>query len=91
MVYLVLAVAFSAVAVVALPLLLPQSKLPPEPDKSPGPPKIAIKMFLGRVMSLVRPRRRFLGGLGRKHQINTLLNTYSIAYAEPIIEHVKSC
>ena len=47
-------VAFSVVAV-ALPLLLPQPKRPPEPDKSPGPPKLAIKIYLARVISLVRP------------------------------------
>ena len=36
-------------------LLLPLSKPPREPDKSPGPPKLAIKIYLARVISLVRP------------------------------------
>ena len=38
--------AFSVVAVVALPLLLPQPKPPPEADKSPGSPKLAIESYL---------------------------------------------
>ena len=54
-IYLILAVASSVVAVVALRLLLPQSKPPPELDKSPGSPKLAIKIYLARVISLVRP------------------------------------
>ena len=45
-IYLLLGVAFSVVAVVALPLLLPQPKPPPEADKSPGPPKLAVKSYL---------------------------------------------
>ena len=45
-IYLLLGVALSVVAVVALPLLLPQPKPPPEADKSPGPPKLAIKSYL---------------------------------------------
>ena len=32
-------------------------KPPPEPDKSPGPPKLAIKTYLARVVSLVLPPR----------------------------------
>ena len=43
MIYMLLGVAFSVVAVVALPLLLPPPKPPPEASKSPGPPKLAIK------------------------------------------------
>ena len=51
MIYLLLGVAFSVVAVVALPLLLPQPKPPPEAYKSPGPPKLAIKScMLGSYM-----------------------------------------
>ena len=38
-------VAFSVVAVVAVPLLLPQPKPRPEAYKSPGPPKLAIKGY----------------------------------------------
>ena len=54
-IYLVLAVALIVVKVVAKPLLLLQKKPPPERDKSPGPPKLAIKIYLARVISLVRP------------------------------------
>ena len=46
MIYLLLGVASSVVAVVALPLLLPQPKPPPEAYKSPGPPKLAIKSYM---------------------------------------------
>ena len=42
MVYLLLGVASVVVKVVAKPLLLLQKKPPPEADKSPGPPKLAI-------------------------------------------------
>ena len=38
-----------------LPLLLPQTKPPPEADKSPGPPKLAINSYLLGVICLVRP------------------------------------
>ena len=62
MIYLVLTVAVILVKVVAKPLLLLQKPLlllqkkpPPEPDKSPGPPKLAIKMYLARIISQVRP------------------------------------
>ena len=54
-IYMLLGVAFSVVAVVALPLLLPQPKRPPEADKSPGPPKLAIKIYLLGVICSVRP------------------------------------
>ena len=50
-IYLLLGVAFSVVAVVALPLLLPQPKPPPEADKSPGSPKLAMKSYLLRELS----------------------------------------
>ena len=45
-IYMLLGVAFSVVAVVALPLLLPPPKPPPEAYKSPGPPKLAIKSYM---------------------------------------------
>ena len=47
-IYLLPGVAFSVVAAVALPLLLPQPKPSPEADKSPGSPKLAIKSYLLR-------------------------------------------
>ena len=48
MIYLLLRVASSVVAVVALPLLLPQSRRPASANKSPGPPKLAfIVCFVG--------------------------------------------
>ena len=46
MIYLLLGVALVVVKVVAEPLLLLQKKLPPEGDKAPGPPKLAIKSYL---------------------------------------------
>ena len=55
MIYLVLGVAWAVVKVVARALLLLQKKRPPERDKSPGPPKPAIKIYLVGVISLVRP------------------------------------
>ena len=60
--------AFSVVAVVALPPLLPQSKPPPERDKSPGPPKLAITNYLARVISLVRPPTKSFARLEHKKQ-----------------------
>ena len=57
-IYVLLGVAFSVVAVVALPLLLPQPKPPPEADKSPGPPQLAItvkKLSAWELSCLVRP------------------------------------
>ena len=72
MIYLILAVAFSVVAVVASPLLLPQLKPSPEPDKSAGKPTLAIKMYLARVIPLARPP--IVGGPlkdhpGRRHDV----------------------
>ena len=55
MIYLLLAVALIVAKIVALPLLLLQKKPPPEPDKPPGPPKLAIEIYLARIISLVRP------------------------------------
>ena len=46
MIYLLLGVACSVVAAMALPLLLPQPKPPPDADQSPGPSKLAIKSYL---------------------------------------------
>ena len=61
MIYLLLWVASSVVAVVDLPLLLPQPKPPPEADKSPGPPQLAItvkKLSAWELSCLVRPPRK---------------------------------
>ena len=44
--YLLLGVALAVVKVVAKPPLILQNKPPPEADKSPGPPKLAIKSYL---------------------------------------------
>ena len=46
MIYLLLGVALVVVKVVAKPLLLLQKKPPPEADKSPGSPTLAIKSNL---------------------------------------------
>ena len=46
MIYMLLGMALWVVKVVAKPLLLLQKKPPPEPYKSPGPPKLAIKNCL---------------------------------------------
>ena len=54
-IYLLSGVAFSVVAVAALPLLLPQPKPPSEADKSPAPPKLAIRSYLLGVICSVRP------------------------------------
>ena len=43
------------VKVAAKPLVLLQEKPPPERGKSPGPPRLAIKNYLARVISLFRP------------------------------------
>ena len=56
-IYLLLEVAFFVVAVVALPRLCTTAEATPEADKSPGPPKLAIKTHLVGVTSLVRPLR----------------------------------
>ena len=45
---MLLVVALGLVAVVALPLLLPHPKPPPEAYKSPGPPKLAITSYVLR-------------------------------------------
>ena len=58
MIYLLLGVASVVVKVVAKPLLLLQKKPPPEADKSPGPPKLAItvkKLSAWELSCLVRP------------------------------------
>ena len=51
-IYLIPGVAFSVQAAVALPLLLAHTKRPPEPNRSPGPPKLDIKFYLARVTCL---------------------------------------
>ena len=60
MIYLLLGVASSVVAVVALPLPLPQPERPPEAAKSPGPPKLPIRIHLARAIWLVRQDTFFL-------------------------------
>ena len=54
-IYLVLGVAFSVLAVVAKPLPLSQPKRRPERDGSSGPPTLAIRIYLVGVILLVRP------------------------------------
>ena len=49
-IYMLLGLALVVVKVVAKPLLLLQKKPPPEADKSPGPPKLAIKTYMLGIM-----------------------------------------
>ena len=51
MIYMLLGLALGVVKAVAKPLLLLQKKPPPEADKSPGSPKLAIKNNLLRELS----------------------------------------
>ena len=51
MIYVLLVVGLVVVKVMAKPLLLLQKKPPPEADKSPGSPKLAIKSYLLRELS----------------------------------------
>ena len=59
-IYMLLGVTFCVVKVVAKPLLLLQKKPPPEADKSPGSPKLAIKRHMFRELH-ARSRPVILG------------------------------
>ena len=75
---MLLGVASSVVAVVALSLLLPQPKPPPEADKSPGPPKLAINSsLLGSY--LLGP----MIGLRQKHISKTNLDVFGVDFRSP--------
>ena len=68
-IYLLPGDVFFAVAVVALPLLLPQPKPPPEADKSPGSPKLATGWHDDKKLGKKRKGLTFLRGFkGRRKE-----------------------